>query len=111
MSIAKPEGRPGSVVFPASDQFPLGRAYGRVDSTGEPASTARPFGLTLGVRPKRVDRLNLAELSYDEEAQVGLLRHGGELVRLGRHTDGQTNTQTNSDGHQGYDSDTDHRED
>jgi putative ATP-grasp target RiPP len=58
-----------------------------------------------------VTRLNPADLTYDEDEQVGLISDGGELVKLDRHTDGQTNTQTNSDGHGKLDSDTDWRED
>jgi hypothetical protein len=46
-------GRPtGEGVFPSSDHFPLGRAYGRVDTGPAPASAVRPFGLTLAVRPR-----------------------------------------------------------
>jgi putative ATP-grasp target RiPP len=98
-------------LFSRSDQVPLGRAYGAVESTPQPPSGVRPFGLTMAVLPRTVAQLNPAELGYDEEAQVGLIRDGGTMVPLSRHTDGQTNTATNNDGHQGVDSDTDHRED
>jgi putative ATP-grasp target RiPP len=99
-----------AVLFPASDHFPLGRAYGCVQATPCPASGVRPFGLTLAVAPSAV-RFDPGELGYDDVRQIGLIRDGREMVPLARHTDGQTNTQTNADGHGGYDSDTDWRED
>ncbi len=111
MPVELPKCPTGAALFPSSDHFPLGRAYGRMDTTAQPASAVRPFGLTLAVPPRRVTRLNPADLSYDEDEQVGLIRDGDELVRMGRHSDGQTNTQTNNDGHGGLDSDTDWRED
>lgn len=98
-------------TFPTQDHFPLGRPYGLVDAEPEPASTARPFGLTLAQPPRQVERLNISEFGYDEQAQVGLVREGGRMIRLAKHSTGQTNTQTNNDGHKGLDSDTDHTED
>lgn len=100
-------------VFPPSDHFPLGRAYGRIDTTPEPASAVRPFALTLAVASSAVTRVDPAELSYDEDAQVGLIRDGADTVPLSRHTDGQTNTITDrGDGQNtNRDSDTDYRED
>lgn len=101
----------GAALFPASDHFPLGRAYGRVDGTPAPASEVRPFGLTLATQPRTNIGFNPAVLGYDSTRQIGLIRDGEEMVPFSRHTDGTTNTQTNSDGHGGVDSDTDYRED
>jgi putative ATP-grasp target RiPP len=101
----------GAVMFPASDHFPLGRAYGRIDATPVPPSEVRPFGLTLAVQPRTSIRFNPDELEYDDVRQIGLICDGEEMVPLSKHTDGTTSTQTNSDGHGGRDSDTDHRED
>lgn len=101
----------GAVTFPTSDHFPLGRAYGRIDATPAPPSEVRPFGLTLAVHPRTSIRFDPAELGYDDVRQIGLIRDGGEMVPLSKHTDGTTNTQTDADGHGGRDSDTDHRED
>lgn len=100
-------------LFPSSDHFPLGRAYGRIDTTPELASVARPFGLTLAVPASMMNCVDPAELSYDEDAQVGLIRHGAEMVPLSKHTDGQTSTVTQGGDGQttNKDSDTDHRED
>ncbi len=98
-------------VFPARDHFPLGRRFGVVDIKPEPASRVRPFGLTLGRAARSVADLNPADIGYDPDAQVGLVRDGDRMVRMAKHSTGQTNTQTNNDGHQGYDSDTDHTED
>lgn len=101
----------GAVMFPASDHFPLGRAYGRIDATPVPPSEVRPFGLTLAVQPRTSIRFDPAALGYDDVRQIGLISDGGEMVPLSKHTDGTTSTQTNSDSHGGRDSDTDHRED
>lgn len=104
---------PATGAFPSSDHFPLGRPYGAVHPVPEPPSPVRPFGLTLAVPPKTVTTVNPAEISYDEDAQVGLVRDGDVFVPLSKHTDGQTNTIT--DGGDGQtssqDSDTDQRED
>jgi putative ATP-grasp target RiPP len=101
----------GAEMFRTSDHFPLGRAYGGIDATPAPASEVRPFGLTLAVQPRVSIRFDPGELGYDDVRQIGLIRDGGEMVPLSKHTDGQTSTQTNADGHGGRDSDTDHRED
>jgi putative ATP-grasp target RiPP len=99
--------------FPSSDHFPLGRPYGGLDSVPEPPSSVRPFGLTVAVPAKTVTTLDLAEISYDEDKQIGLVRDGDAQVPLSRHTDGTTNTVTDGgDGHgSNRDSDSDHRED
>lgn len=111
MTVKLHENATGATMFSSSDHFPLGRAYGRVDATSGPVSGVRPFGLTLTVPPPTSIRFDPAELGYDDICQIGLIRDGGGMVPLSRHTDGQTNTQTNTDGHGGYDSDTDYRED
>ncbi len=98
-------------VFPSSGHFSLGRSYGRVDTTLAPASSLRPFGLTLAVPPRTSVRFDPDSLGYDDVRQIGLIRDGTAMVPLSRHTDGATNTQTNADGQGGPDSDTDHRED
>lgn len=105
------ESSDGRAVFPSSDHFPLGRAYGQVDATPAPATPVRPFGLTVAVPPRNDARFDPADLGYDEDRQIGLIRDGGVMVPMSKHTDGMTNTQTNADGHGGPDSDTDVRED
>lgn len=94
----------GAVMFPTSDHFPLGRPYGRIDATPAPASDVRPFGLTLAVQPRTNIRFDPAELGYDDVRQIGLIRDGGAMAPLSKHTDGTTSTQTNADGHGGRDS-------
>ncbi|WP_414936603.1 putative ATP-grasp-modified RiPP [Amycolatopsis sp. cmx-11-51] len=101
----------GVGTFPASDHFPLGRPFGAVDTSDERPSHARPFGLTLAVRPRVSTSLETDRLGYDSDRQIGLIREGDDMVPLAKHTDGQTNTQTNADGQHGPDSDTDARED
>lgn len=107
-------GRPVSVgVFSSSDHFPLGRAYGRIDTTPQPVSVVCPFGLTLALPAHTMSCVDPAELGYDEDAQVGLIRDGAQMVPLSKHTDGQTNTVTQGGDGQttNKDSDTDYRED
>lgn len=111
---AESYGKPASAgFFPSSDHFPLGRAYGLIDTTLEPVSVARPFGLTLAAPASIVSFVNAVELGYDEDAQVGLIRNGTNMVPLSKHTDGQTGTVTQGGDGQttNKDSDTDHRED
>jgi putative ATP-grasp target RiPP len=100
-------------LFPSSDHFPLSRTFGRLDGMPEPPSGVRPFGLSVVVPATMMIKVNPAEISYDEERQIGLVREGDVVVPLARHTDGVTNTVT--DGGDGQtkntDSDTDHRED
>lgn len=102
-----------SGLFPSSDQLPLGRAYGCVTATPEPASSVRPFGLTLAVNLEVGTVVDPVELGYDDDAQVGLIRDGANMVPLSKHTTGQTNTVTQGGDGQttNVDSDTDHRED
>ena len=102
----------GAVMFPSSDHFPLGHAYGRVDAAPCPASSVRPFGLTLAVARSGV-AFDPDQLGYDDERQIGLIRDGEHMVPLSKHTDGQTNTITDGgDGQKtNQDSDTDWRED
>lgn len=104
---------PAARAFPSSDHFPLGRPYGVVDTTPEPPSPARPFGLTVAVRPTTVTTVNPAEIGYDEGSQTGWVCQNGALVPLSKHTDGVTNTVTDGGDGQGdnRDSDSDHRED
>lgn len=105
--------QPAVQAFVPADHFPLSRPYGAIESTPEPPSPGRPFGLTLTVPPATVSTVNPAEISYDEDTQLGLIRADGEWISLAKHTDGVTNTVT--DGGDGQrdnrDSDTDHRED
>lgn len=111
MSVKLHDDATSAVIFPLSDHFPLGHAYGRVNAMPAPVSDLRPFGLTLAVLSRTSARVNPTELGYDDIYQIGLIRDGEKMVPLSRHTDGSTNTQTNSDGQGGYDSDTDYRED
>ena len=100
------------LAFSGPDQMPLGRPFGMTDAKPQSPTERRPFGLRLAVAPRHVIPLNLEALRYDPVRQIGLVEGvNGEVIPLMRHTDGQTNTQTNADGHGGNDSDTDHRED
>lgn len=102
-----------STAFARADHFPLGTVLGRADAVPEPPTARRPFGLTRAEPPRATVAVDATSIDYDEDQQIGLIcdQRSGDVVPLARHTDGQTGTVTNSDGHQGRDSDTDHRED
>src|SRR5712672_2439929 len=91
-------GSDSSGVFPLSDHFPVGRAYGKCDEDAAPASAVRPYGLTLAVRPRDSVCLDPDALAYDVARQIGLIREDDAMVPLLRHTDGKTSTSTNADG-------------
>lgn len=104
--------RPGRVLaFERADQLSLGRPFGLTGSSPQAPTPARPFGLTRAVRPAVVTALDRSAIAYDPGQQVAMVVEGARLVPWCRHTDGQTETQTNADGQAGPDSDTDHRED
>lgn len=99
-------------IYPLAWQFPLGRPFGEVSPSDDPPSGThvRPFGL-LFVQDRVADvSINRSDIGYDVDRQIAVVHDGNGVTPLCRHTDGTTNTQT-SDGHQGMDSDTDHRED
>jgi putative ATP-grasp target RiPP len=100
-------------VFGPADHFPLGTSCGIVKAHPEPATPRRPLGLVLARRPRTVAQVDHARISYDTVRQIGVAFDSsiGQFIPLARHTDGRTGTLTNDDGHQGRDSDTDHRED
>lgn len=113
MSTERQDRRSGSEAFAVADHLPLGRPFGVVESAPEPASRARPFGLSLADPPGPGVRLDPAELGYDEDAQVGLIRDGADMAPLSRHTTGWTSTVTQGGDGQttNRDSDSDARED
>jgi putative ATP-grasp target RiPP len=90
---------------------PLPSPSQTVDHTLRLSAEAGTVQLTLAVPFRKTVRINPEDLAYDPERQIGLIHTAGEMVPLSKHTDGPTNTQTNSDGRGGYDSDSDHRED
>ncbi|MEU6701778.1 hypothetical protein [Pseudonocardia sp. NPDC046786] len=76
------------------------------------AHSRLPFGLAVAGRtPIPADHVDLTALVWDETQQVTLVRQDGVLVPWARHTDGQTSTNSNTDGNGGNEQDTDHRED
>jgi len=70
-----------------------------------------PFGLAVAARePISVDDVDPAVLIYDGDRQVMLVRDGG-LVPWCRHSTGKTNTNSNTDGQGGPETDEDYTED
>ena len=96
-------------IFDPASIIPLGAPFVLDDAPGgEAPSQVRPFGLRFAVAPPHPVVLDLSTVRYDPVRQVCVDPDGVPV--FGRHTDGQTSTQT-SDGHKNMDSDTDHRED
>lgn len=82
----------GRTVFTAADAFPLGRRFGEEKPT--PVEGGRvPFGVPLAVVSEPVE-VDVSQVSYDRDRQIGVIRDGGVLVPLLQHTTGQTRTNT-----------------
>jgi putative ATP-grasp target RiPP len=78
------------------------------------ANASIPFGLVVAARePIPVDEVNLSALVYDPERQIMLVRDGqtGLVMPWCKHSTGKTNTDSNTDGHGGRETDEDYTED
>lgn len=96
------------LLFTASALLPLGQPFVHDAGTNSAPSAIRPFGLRYAVVPPNPIMVDLSSVRYDTDRQVCV--DEVDMPIFGRHTDGQTSTQT-SDGYKSMDSDTDHRED
>ena len=73
-----------------------------------------PFGLAVAARePLAVEDIDLAALVYEHHRQIMLVRDGetGRLMPWCRHSTGKTNTNSNTDGKGGPETDEDYTED
>lgn len=73
-----------------------------------------PFGLVVAARePIAADEVDLDALIYDPQRQIMLVRDGesGVVVPWCKHSTGKTNTDSNTDGHGGRETDEDYTED
>lgn len=95
-------------LFDPAAVLPLGQPFLLDASPDSTPSTNRPFGLRFVVVPPHPIDVDLSQVRYDTDRQMCVDPSGTPV--FGRHTDGQTSTQT-SDGYKSMDSDTDHRED
>lgn len=81
------------------------------------AHASIPFGLLVAARePVPVDEVDLTALVYDPERQIMLVRDGqtGMVMpwcKHSKHSTGKTNTDSNTDGHGGRETDEDYTED
>jgi putative ATP-grasp target RiPP len=78
------------------------------------AHASIPFGLLVAARePVPVDEVDLTALVYDPERQLMLVRDGqtGMVMPWCKHSTGKTNTDSNTDGHGGRETDEDYTED
>lgn len=76
--------------------------------------TVVPFGLAVAARhPILIADVDVTTLVFDPDRQIMLVRDGDaeELVPWCKHSTGQTTTNSNTDGHGGNETDTDHTED
>lgn len=62
------------VLAPTRDRFPVGPAFGRVDTddAGPGDAAVTPFGMTLRVLPSVLVPVNPARIGYDHDAQVSV---------------------------------------
>jgi putative ATP-grasp target RiPP len=73
-----------------------------------------PFGLAVAARePISVDEVDLAALIYDPNRQITLVHaeDTGALMPWCKHSTGKTNTDSNTDGQGGRETDEDYTED
>lgn len=73
-----------------------------------------PFGLAVAARePVPVEEVNLSALVYDPDRQITLVRDGefSRLMPWCKHSTGKTNTNSNTDGKGGPETDEDYTED
>lgn len=73
-----------------------------------------PFGLAVAARrPIPVEDVDLTALSYEPHRQIMLVQDGetGRLMPWCRHSTGKTNTNSNTDGKGGPETDEDYTED
>lgn len=93
-----------------SSLFPLGREFGTLPESFEAPSVVRPFGLQFAAPAAATETIDFAEITFDDDRQIALIRDGAALVPVAKHSTGSTSTST-SDGKGSMDSDTDHTED
>lgn len=98
-------------IWRAGDHFPLGRAFGAVETSDETPSgaTTRPFGLGYLVdpSPSAVVDLDLSTVLYDPETQMAWASEDGVRVPMSRHGGRTTKTQTQRDDKNAPDDDED----
>ncbi len=73
-----------------------------------------PFGLVVAAQePVPVEDVDVTSLVYDPDRQIMLVRdgEGGRLMPWCRHSTGKTNTNSNTDGKGGPETDEDYTED
>lgn len=73
-----------------------------------------PFGLAVAARePVPVEDVDLTALVYDPDRQITLVRNGetDRLMPWCKHSTGKTNTNSNTDGKGGPETDEDYTED
>lgn len=71
-----------------------------------------PFGLAVAARePIATDDVDLTALLYDSNRQIMLVRDSGVLMPWCKHSTGKTNTNSNTDGKAGPETDEDYTED
>jgi putative ATP-grasp target RiPP len=93
-----------------TDHFPLGRSFAEAADIAPAA--VRPLGATLAVAPRHVDEVDMADVSYDPDRQIGVVRDAdGRLTELAKHSTGWTTTDTASSDKAPGDADRDATED
>ncbi len=92
-------------IFPIADQFPLMSKWNSdAEEQTEPRSAvSRPFGLRFATTVKDRIELDLSEVGYDDERQIGFVRQGSACIPLAHTALGRTTTVTGPVGRPSYD--------
>ncbi|MGH3826254.1 MAG: putative ATP-grasp-modified RiPP [Pseudonocardiaceae bacterium] len=75
---------------------------------------ARPFGLRFAAPPRPTRAGTVVDFStwrYDEDRQIAVVEEGGRVIEAAKHSDGPTQTPTNTDDGTRYERDNDVTED
>jgi putative ATP-grasp target RiPP len=100
-------------IWRSQDVFPLGTPAGQPSASGGTGGETIPFGLRYLTDPDAgaVSDVDFGSVSFDEDAQISMVRGRAGLVPLFKHTSGQTSTTMNAQDRKTSDSDTDTEQD
>ncbi|MGH3430271.1 MAG: putative ATP-grasp-modified RiPP [Pseudonocardiaceae bacterium] len=102
-------------VVGAFGVFPLGENKDHPVPVIEPGrEVARPFGLRFAAPPQPTKAGTVVDFStwrYDEDRQIAVVEENGQVIEAAKHSDGPTQTPTNTEDGTRYERDNDVTED
>lgn len=102
-------------VVGAFGVFPLGEKRDEPGPVIEPdRASARPFGLRFAAPPQPTKvgaGVDLSTWRYDEDRQIAVVEQDGRVIEAAKHSDGPTQTPTNTEDGTRYERDNDVTED